>query len=270
MTGQQVLLLVAIFFVTSGISVVTGSTSLLTVPAMFAVGIDPRTAVATNMFALTFLSVGGSLPFLRGKGVDRKRLPGLIVLTLAGSICGAFLLLIVPQGSVPIVVSAAMIGVAIFSLIYRQAGVYQYTSAPTMTAEILGYTLTFLLGIYGGFFSGGYVTVLTAVYVVVFRMTFVEAIATTKLINIFSSGVATVIFMGHGLVNYRLGAILGATMFVGALIGARYAIRLGNEWLRRIYLAAVWLLGLKMLLYDVLAKNNISCGSSIHHAASTE
>jgi uncharacterized membrane protein YfcA len=269
MTGLQVLLLAAVFFVTSGVSVVTGSTSLITVPAMFEVGIAPRTAIATNMFALTFLSIGGSLPFLRGKGPDLRRLPWLIVLTLAGSICGAFLLLIVPQGSVPFVVSTAMIGVAIFSLIYRRAGVDRSPSPPPVAGEIAGYTLTFVLGIYGGFFSGGYVTVLTAVYVVMFRMTFVEAIATTKLVNIFSSGVATVIFMGHGLVNYRLGAILGATMFVGALLGARFAIRLGNEWLRRIYLTAVWLLGLKMLLYDV-TRQYVSCGSPERHAVSAE
>ncbi len=54
--------------------------------------------------------------------------------------------------------------------------------------------MTFILGIYGGFFSGGYVTLLTAAYVMLFRMTFVEAIATTKFINIFSSLIATIIF----------------------------------------------------------------------------
>jgi uncharacterized membrane protein YfcA len=267
MTGLQVLLLAAVFFVTSGVSVVTGSTSLITVPAMFEVGIAPHTAIATNMFALTFLSIGGSLPFLRGEGVDRKRLLWLILLTLAGSIGGAFLLLIVPQASVPVVVSAAMIGAAIFSLIYRRAGVDQSLSAPSMGGEVAGYALTFLLGIYGGFFSGGYVTLLTAVFVVMFRMTFVEAIATTKLVNVFSSGVATVIFMGHGLVNYRLGAILGATMFVGALLGARFAIRLGNAWLRRIYLTAVWLLGLKILAFDVVG-HYVSCGDTGRHALS--
>jgi hypothetical protein len=58
-------------------------------------------------------------------------------------------------------------------------------------------------------------------------------------------------------------------MFVGALIGARFAIRLGNEWLRRIYLTAVWLLGLKMLLSDV-AKNYVSCGGPERHAVSAE
>lgn len=250
-------LVIVVFFVASEISVVTGSTSLLTVPVMFLLGIAPRTAIATNMFALTFMSVGGVLPFLRGEAIDRKRMPWLIVLTLAGSICGAFLLLIVPQGSVPLIVSSAMIGVALFSLFYREAGVHQSTIGPTMASELVGYALTFLLGVYGGFFSGGYVTMLTAVYVVFLRMTFLEAVANTKLANIFSSGISTVIFMRHGLVDYRLGIILGITMFVGALIGSRFALRLGNEWLRRIYLIAVWLLGLKTLLYDVLAKQYV-------------
>jgi uncharacterized membrane protein YfcA len=57
--------------------------------------------------------------------------------------------------------------------------------------------------------------------------------------------------MWHGLVNYRLGIILGGTMFLGALLGARLAIRVGNLWLRRIFLTAVWVLGLKALLFDV-------------------
>jgi hypothetical protein len=106
--------------------------------------------------------------------------------------------------------------------------------------------------IYGGIFSGGYVTLLTALFVATFRMTFIEAVATTKLINVFSSGVATVIFMRRELVDYRLGAVLGVTMFVGALLGARFARRLGNLWIRRIYFVAVWLLGLKILLFDLL------------------
>jgi uncharacterized protein len=251
MSGIQMLWLSVIFFLTSAISVVTGSTSLITVPAMLQFHIGPRTALATNMFALTFMSVGGTLPFLRSPDLDRKRLPLLVSLTLLGSVIGAFLLLRVPTHSVPLIVSVAVIAVAAFSVFYRKSGMQESGIAPSAGAEIAGYALTFLLGIYGGFFSGRYVTVLTAVYVAVFRFTFVEAIATTKLMNVFSSAVATGVFMRHGLVNYRLGLILGATMFIGALVGARFAIRIGNLWLRRIFLMAVWALGLKALIFDV-------------------
>ena len=38
-------------------------------------------------------------------------------------------------------------------------------------------------------------------------------------------------FMWHGLVDYRLGLILGVTMFVGALVGARLAIKVETSGL---------------------------------------
>lgn len=265
MTGTPLLWLILIFLVTSAIGVVTGSTSLITVPAMFQFHIEPRIALATNMFALTFMSVGGALPFVRGRGEDRKRLPLLIALTLAGSLIGAFLLLLVPVRSVSIIVSTAMIAVAIFSVLYRESGLQYTHGSPSASADFFGYVLTFLLGVYGGFFSGGYVTILTVVFVSLFRMSFVEAVATTKVMNVFSSAIATGVFMWHGLIDYRLGAILGATMFIGAVVGARFAIRIGNVWVRRIFLTAVWALGLKALVLDIFGKS-LGCGTPSHAA----
>ncbi len=266
MPGIQWGILVAICFVTSGISVVTGSTSVITVPVMFQLGIAPRAAVATNMFALTFMSLGGSLPFLKTTMVKKRRLPFLIFLTLLGSALGAMLLLIVPSKVVTVIVSTAIIGLAVFSMAYRRSGVDPSPLLPNRSLEITGYALTFLLGIYGGLFSGGYVTILTAIFVATFRMTFMEAIATTKLINIFSSGIATAIFMWRGLVDYPLGASLGLTMFLGALLGARYASRLSNLWLRRIYLAALWLLGLKTLFFGVFGHHGAPVADGPGHS----
>jgi uncharacterized membrane protein YfcA len=204
------------------------------------------------MFALMFMSVGGTLPFLKRQEVNRKRVPMLVALTLVGSIIGAFALVVAPSRVVSMIVSAAVVAVAIVALIYRKFGVESSQIPPSAGAEFAGYTSTFLLGIYGGFFSGGYVTILTAVYVALFRLSFVEAVATSKLLNVFSSAVATGVFIWHGLVEYRLGLILGVTMFAGAFVGAKLAIRMGNEWLRRIFLNAVWVLGLKALVFDVL------------------
>ena len=113
---------------------------------------------------------------------------------------------------------------------------------PSRIAEIAGYILTFMLSIYGGFFSGGYVTLLTAAYIMLFRMTFIQAIATTKVINVFSSLVATLIFIKHGIVDYQLGMILGLAMFIGGIIGGRMTLSLSNAWLQRIYLTVVGIL----------------------------
>ena len=246
------LVLSLLFFITSVVGVVTGSNSLITVPAMFLFGIDPRVAVATNMFGLTFMAVGGTLPFL-GKGtIDRRRLPALVTLTLAGSVMGALLVLVVSSRKLPLIISISMIAVAAFTLFKHDAGVVPPKVPQTRGTEVAAYALTFALGIYGGFFSGGYVTMLTAVFVALFRMTFVEAVATTKIVNVFSSLIATIVFMWRGLVDYKLGVLLGLCMFAGAFVGARVALKLNNLWLRRVFLATVILLALKILLYDFL------------------
>ena len=87
---------------------------------------------------------------------------------------------------------------------------------------------------------------LTPIFVVCFSMTFVQAVANTKLVNIFSSLVATLIFIWCSIVDYRLGLIIAVTAF----IGARIALKLDNLWLRRIFLATVVALALKTLIYD--------------------
>ena len=261
-----------LFFATSVVGVVTGSNSLVTVPVMYQFGVDPRVAVATNMFGLTFMAVGGALPFVGTGAFDRRRLPLLVALTLVGSTSGALLVLVVTSRAMPLFISLSMLGVAAFSVfagrgrsVGRDAGMRPGAvaaagvgpggqAAPARggrgRAEWAGYAATLLLGVYGGFFSGGYVTLLTAAYVALFGMRFVEAVATTKLVNVFSSLVATLVFAWHGLVDYRLGLLLAAVMFAGANVGARVALRLNELWLRRVFLLTVVALALKILVYD--------------------
>jgi uncharacterized membrane protein YfcA len=76
-------------------------------------------------------------------------------------------------------------------------------------------------------------------------MTFAEAVASTKLVNVFSSLIATIIFAWQRLIDYKLGIILGVTMFAGAYVGAHYASRMNEVWLRRIFLTTVFLLAIK-------------------------
>ena len=140
-----------------------------------------------------------------------------------------------------------MIVVVIFSFFNYQAVVIP-EDKPSIINRITGYFATFILGIYGGFFSGGYVTMLTAAYVGFFRMTYVEAIATTKLVNVFSSLIATGIFAFNKIIDYPLGIILSITIFIGGIIGSKIALKINNLWLRRIFLVTVIILALKTMI----------------------
>ncbi len=251
MAGPALVCLIAVFIFTSLISVVTGGTSLITVPVMMQLGINPHVAVATNMFTLVFLSLGGTVPFLKGQLIPRKRLPALVGLTLVGSILGALLLPIVPAKAMPLVVSVAMVVVAVFSLTKSNAGLLAIADNPSTASELAGYVLTFVLGIYGGFFSGGYVALLTAAVVAFFGMTFIEAVAVTKVLNVYSSLVATIVFAVQGLIDWRLGLILSLASFPAAALGAVLARNVSNTLLRRVILITVIALAAKTLVSDL-------------------
>jgi hypothetical protein len=253
MSTTAVVLLIILFFLTSAVGVVTGSNSLVTVPIMFQFGIDPRVAVATNMFGLTFMAIGATIPFL-GKGViDRAKMPKLLVLTLIGSTIGAALVGLITGHALKIIVSVSMIAVTIFTLWKRDAGVAKAESISPNTI-FLAYVLTFLLGVYGGLYSGGYVTILTACFVAFFGMTFTEAVANTKLINVFSSASASAVFAYQGLIDYKIGIILAVTMFCGAYIGAHVVTKLNDVWIKRIFIATVLILAVKTIFDFVVVQ----------------
>lgn len=251
MTPTALICLLAFFFITAVIGVMTGGTSLITVPVLMQFGLDPHVAIATNMLTLVFLSLGGTLPFLKSRSLPRKRLPALIGLTLIGSTLGALLLLVVPTKAMPVVIATVMIGVAVFSLRKRDAGLSSETEKPSRRSEAAGYAAALVLGIQGGFHSGGYVILLTAACVAFFRMSFLEAVAITKVLNFFSSLVAAAVFAAQGLIDWHLGVVLSGVGLAGGLVGAVLAQWVSNVWLRRVFLAAVIVLALKALLLDV-------------------
>lgn len=250
MATHELVILIIVFLVTSIVGVVSGSNSLIAVPVMFQFGIDPKVAVATNMFGLVFMAIGGTIPFIRQGRIDYQRIAPLIVLTTVSSALGAALVGFITGDALKLIVSAAMIAVVIFTIAKRQQRSEKAHSI-SRSSLILTFVMTFLLGIYGGLYSGGYVTVLTTTLIAFFGMSYAESVASTKLINVFSSLVATLVFMWQGLVDYKLGLILGATMFVGAYIGAHFVTKLDDTWIRRIFLIVVFLLAIKML-YDFI------------------
>jgi uncharacterized protein len=75
MTPTTLICLGLVFFVTAVISVVTGGTSLITVHVMMQFGIDPHVSVATNMLALTFLSLGGDAPVPKVSNHSPSQIP---------------------------------------------------------------------------------------------------------------------------------------------------------------------------------------------------
>lgn len=237
-------LLALLIFVSCTITVVTGATSLLVISLLLQFGLEPRSAIGLNMAVLAMMSVGGTIPFFGTPHIDWKRAPVDLPLTAAGSIAGALLVFAVPVAALRLVIPIAMLAVVGTVFIKPR-------QAQTRGHELAGHAAVLVLSVYGGFLSGGYVTLLMACGMYFYRYTFLETMATARMLNTVSSIVATIVFASRGAVDWKLAAILGPVGFVGAWVGTWAAKKVPEKALRRLFAAAVTVLAVK-LLYDAV------------------
>jgi uncharacterized membrane protein YfcA len=239
-----------IAFVICIISVSTGGTSLITVPVLIWLGFGPKEAIATNMFALLFLSISGAIGFRKQLRSDHYKMIAVFsVLTIAGSLIGARIVLEIDQQILQRIIGIIICCVAALLFTGRGLGIEQKSDSVSKLRFLSGVLLIFVLGIYGGFFSGGYVTLLTYVLIVCLGFSFLQVAFITKVFNIFSSLAACLFFYYNDLIDFSVGIPLAIAMFAGAALGAKLAISQGNLWVRRVFIAAVLIMAVKLLLF---------------------
>src|SRR3954453_1318145 len=127
-----------------------GLASLVSYPALLAVGIPPIAANVTNTVALLSSTAGtaaGARQELRG---HRSRLVRLSAVAATGGLAGAVLLLATPSKAFELIVPALIVlGAALLLLrdpIRRWAG-HRSPSPPVLNGTV------FLIGVYGGYFG---------------------------------------------------------------------------------------------------------------------
>ena len=246
----QILLLSALMLATGAIGAITGGNSLINVPLMITVGMSPRQAVATNMFAVTFMTISATARFARAGMLKNRLLIPLGAITFATSALGALIAVKLPETVVKLVVGVSMAALVIFIAVQRGAN----PPPPTRGRRVAGLVGTTLLGVYGGFFSGGYTTLMTVLCVVCFSLTMMESVAITKPVNLISCLAASLVFFAGGLVDLRIGLPLAAANLVGGWVGAHFALKGGDRFVRALFLLTVAALAAKLLVWDLLLR----------------
>jgi uncharacterized membrane protein YfcA len=250
MSTSQIVVLSALMVLTGAVGAITGGNSLINVPVMITIGMSPRQAVATNMFAVIFMTVSATARFARGGLLRRELLLPLGLITLATSALGALIAVKLPETTVKIVVGVSMAALVLFIALHRKSE----PRPPSPGRRLAGYLGSTLLGVYGGFFSGGYTTLMTVLCTVCFGLTMMESVAVTKPVNLISCVAASVIFFYGGLIDLRVGVPLAAANLVGGWLGAHAAVKGGDRFVRVLFLGTVGALALKLLIWDVLLR----------------
>jgi uncharacterized membrane protein YfcA len=251
MSVTQIGILSALMVATGALGAITGGNSLINVPLMITVGMTPRQAVATNMFAVIFMTVSATARFARARMLNVRLLVPLGILTVLTSAFGALIAVKLPETVVKLVVGVSMAVLVLFIAVYRRSETPVAVTPARRTAGLVGTTL---LGVYGGFFSGGYTTLMTVLCTVCFGLTMMESVAITKPINLLSCVAASVVFFAGGLVDLRVGVPLAAANLVGGWLGAHAALKGGDRFVRQLFLLTVAALAAKLLVWDLLLR----------------
>jgi uncharacterized membrane protein YfcA len=197
---------------------IAGLASLLSYPALLAVGLTPVSANVTNTVALVFTSIGsvaGSRPELRGQGPDIRRLGAIAV---AGGVVGGVLLLAAPAGSFRLVVPW-LIGLGSLTILLPRRQIQAADEGPHRIDSRLVLVGVFVIGIYGGYFGAAAGVLLIAIFLAAKPDTLARCNALKNVVLGLANAVAAVVFAVFGSVNWVAAAPLAAGLLIGGRIG---------------------------------------------------
>jgi uncharacterized membrane protein YfcA len=213
------------------VNAVAGGGSLVSFPALLAVGYSPVAANVTNQVGLVPGYVGGSVGYRAELAGQRARARALGATAVLGAAAGTALLLLAPAHSfrviVPYLVLASCALLALQPALTRAAGRHR--------AEHPGVPLhagVFAASVYGGYFGGALGIVLLAILGALLADSLQRLNALKGLLSLAGGLVAALGYAVFGPVHWGAAALIAAGALVGGHTGAGLARRLRPDVLR--------------------------------------
>ena len=233
----EIVVLVTVGFFAGTSNALVGGGTLFTFPVLLAAGLPPVIANTTTTVALvpgTFTSAYAYLPELHR---IRERLPLRIGVATAGGLTGA-LLLLVSGNALFFYLVPWLLGAATIIFTFSRQIVRGVTRGSHRKNERQLLAMEFVSAIYGGYFGAAIGILLLASMALAGEQDMQSANAQRNFLVCFINGVAALLFIVAGAVDWTVALIVMVGSIAGGYFGARVARRIPNEWLRRTVTAA--------------------------------
>lgn len=234
------------------VNAIAGGGTLITFPALLAVGLPPVVANITSSVGLVAGYAGGSLGYRRELAGQGARVRALVPVAVVGGLAGAVVLLVTPaeafRVAVPFLVLlacgllAAQPRLARIVADRRAAREAEAPEGATATAADTGWDVragVLVSSVYGSYFGAGLGVLLLGVLGVLVKDGLQRLNALKGLLSLIVNAVGVAVFVFSGRVEWPVAIVLGVAAWVGGLLGVRLARVLPAKVLR----IAVVLLG---------------------------
>jgi len=230
----------AVFLAGLGSSVIgtmIGGGSLLSIPVLIFLGVPPQVAIATDRFAGIAAATTALYRYSGAGKVVWRHVPLLCLLSVIGALIGSTMLIRVEPEILQPAIAFLLVALLPVLFLNRNLGVAAREVTPRQL--IWGFLLYFLVQILAGFFHGGMGTVIFFILMTFVGLTIVQVAATQMLPFITLATVSSILFAWNGLIDFRVGLVLMAGGALGGHLGARFAVRHGERWVRRLFVVMV-------------------------------
>jgi uncharacterized membrane protein YfcA len=239
-----------------GINAIAGGGTLLTFPAIVALGLSPLVANATSTVAL-WPGAAGSLWGYRAElhGV-RDWVLRFAVPSLLGGAAGAWLLVHTPADRFARIVPYLVLGATLLFLVQRPLMRRSQRATPDADGKgglpirlplALFYLCQFAIGVYGGYFGAGAGILMLAVLGFMGLSNIHQMNGLKNWGGMCMNFVAATMFAVGGIVDWPVAGAMAVGGLLGGYGGSRLAQRIGQQPVRRAivtigFAAFVWLL----------------------------
>ena len=239
------------------VDAIAGGGGLIQLPALFlfvpgAAGVPVATLLGTNKLSSICGTSMAAVQYSRRVSIPwHSLLPGALA-ACGTSMMGAwFVTRLSPEVLKPVVV-LLLIAVAVHTFIHKNLGQQPRPTPARRHAVLYAMVLGSGIGFYDGFFGPGTGSLLIIALIGVLGCDFLTASASAKIINFATNLSATVYFAATDHILFRYALPMAICNILGSMLGARLAILRGNRLIRRLFLAVVLLLVLR-LGWDLLS-----------------
>jgi hypothetical protein len=214
------------------VNAIAGGGSLISFPALLAVGLPAVTASVTNTVAMCPGYFGATLAQrgeLVGQGARAARiLPAGIV----GGVAGALLLLRTGEAAFDVVVPFLLVFAAgLIAMQERLAGWLRARGGGGRTAAWAAIPVG-LAAVYGGYFGAGMGVIVLAALAVVLDDSLIRVNALKQTVSLVVNVAAAIVFVVRANVDWTITAVMAGCALVGGVIGGAIASRVSATVLR--------------------------------------
>lgn len=227
-------------FVAGAINAVAGGGSLISFPALVAVGYTPKVANITNSVAMWPGYIGGSIGYAQQLSGQRRRVLLLTTPSILGAIAGSALLLYTSADSFEAIVPFLILFAAGLMAVQPRLAAWmahrrEGREQGDVNLEVLA--AVFVLAIYGAYFGAGLGILTLAVLAILLPDDLHRSNALKGLLSVIINAAAVVYFAIWGPVEWVPALVMAGAALAGGYLGVGWARRLSQQRLRQAVIA---------------------------------